>query len=77
MDRVHGEEAAAVLNITDKKGQKQCKIHITEHQRHRNGDDNLHTRPEINNPSLRFEGENVTGKKHNNHHNSVYPSIHR
>lgn len=77
MNRVQGEETGSILNVSDKERQKNRKIDVAEQHRHRNRYDDLHTRPEVYEPSFGNEGQPITNKEQDDHNYAGYDLIGR
>ena len=72
MNGVQRKKSDPILDIADKKRQEKGEIHIAEQQGHRDRDDNLHTRPKVDEPSFGNKGKHVANKEHNNHDDAEY-----
>jgi len=66
MNRVQSEEPDPILDVPDEECQEYGKVHITEPQGHRNGDDNLQTGPQVGQPALGYKRQYIAYKKNKN-----------
>lgn len=77
MDRIQSKKSDLVLNIPNEKREKEREIRITEQHRHRYRYEQLHARPEIDNPAFGNERKHIANKKDDNQGDSGYALIYR